>query len=162
MGSIIGKRRQVTTTQVVITKSNNSPGQASQPRTVGGGGGGGGRGYPYDNGNGGGGGGGGGANRDNMQISGAIGGNEGTGMPQGPVERELPKDYNYAAETQRGNAMKNINLDELARPNEGVQRAEAPKFNNNSSAHHPANQPEAPKPVIPVNIPGTTERLSIE
>jgi hypothetical protein len=121
MGSIIGKRRAVTTTQVVITKSNNSPGQASQPRTVGGGQANNqsGRGYPYDSG----GGGGGPSNRDNIHISSAVGGNEGHGMPQGGVERELPKDYNYAAETQRGNAMKNINLDDLAKPNEGVQRA---------------------------------------
>jgi hypothetical protein len=114
MGSIIGKRRQVTTTQVVITKNNNSPGQASQPRTVGGGGGGGARQ--------GGGGGGGGYNRDEINITTAVGGNAGIGQPQGDASRELPEGYNFSAETQRPNAMQNINIDNLAKPSGGIQR----------------------------------------
>lgn len=124
MGLLIGKRRQVVTTQVVVTKNSNTSGQASQARTVGG---------PNpnakpnsnnnnnNNGN----------NRDNINITGAIGGNEGA--------EPLPRDYNYAAETQRPNALATMDLSELARPAGGVERYQGPEIH-----HAPTNKVAEP------------------
>lgn len=119
MGGLIGKRRQVVTTQVVITKSSNSAGQASQPRTTGGGGNnnkGGSTGY----GQGGSGGGSNKTNRDDINISGAVGGNANPNA--GNPDDRLPDNYNFAAEKQRPNALKDMNLADLALPG-GVERA---------------------------------------
>lgn len=126
MGGLIGKRRQVVTTQVVITKTNNASGQASQPRTTGGGHGGNGGGNGGGGGYGGNGGGGGQnsnrTNRDDIHITGAVGGNVNSGSDPGNPDDRLPENFNYAAEKQRPNALKDMNLADLASPGGGVER----------------------------------------